>query len=121
MFLLVIVVGMPPHAIAAPPNTPPPAVAQLGSAGTTPLRVVQTLRHSVTAGLSKTMFATSNQINSSTITVEVLPTSVNLWEGTWAPGPMDPPMNGVIPSIKSGACCETLSACCRHCVTAVAC
>ena len=107
--LLVLVVGVPQRAAAAPPNVPQPAVAQLGRAGTTTLRVVQTLRHSVTAGLSKTMFATSNQINSSTTTVEVLPTSVHLWEGVWTPGPMDPPMNGIIPSIKSGACCEALS------------
>jgi hypothetical protein len=109
MFLGLLVAGAQQHANALPSHGPPPAAAQLGRAGTTPLHVVQTLRLRSRPGISKTMFATSNQINSSTLAVEVLPTSVHLWEGAWSPGPLDPPMNGIIPPIKSGACCENRS------------
>lgn len=56
------------------------------------------------AGLSKTMFATSNQINSTTLDVVVVTDSVNLWSGSWNPSPLAPPMSGKIPSIASGAC-----------------
>ena len=115
---LLVVAGLQQqHVHALPSHAPPPAVAQLRGVGATPLHVVQTLRLRSSVGISKTMFATSNQINSSTLSIEVLPKSVNLWEGAWAPGPLDPPMNGIIPSIKSGACCEN-SQCCsaRSCL-----
>jgi hypothetical protein len=68
------------------------------------MRLIERLRLRPRSGaaLSKTMFMTSNQINSTTVVVEV--SDVNLWSGAWSPSPLAPPMNGIIPSIASGAC-----------------
>ena len=67
-----------------------PQVARLEVGGVA-LEASQTLRTRANAGLSKTMFATSNQINSSTIIIDVVAASVNLWSGVWSPSPVRPP------------------------------
>ena len=68
------------------------------------IQTISTHRSNSGQQLTKTMFATSNQINSSTIDVTVVPSYVHLYSGAWSPSPLDPPMSGTIPSIASGAC-----------------
>jgi hypothetical protein len=105
LHLVAVVAALVAVALAALPGATAGGVSRLVSPEDGhPLQVVQTLRHRVRAGMSKTMFATSNQINSTTVTVEVLPADLHLWEGAWAPSPLDPPMDGLIRSIASGAC-----------------
>ena len=48
----------------------------------------QTLTITTSTRLTKTMFVSSNQVNSGTVDVVVAPDSVHQWAGAWNPSPV---------------------------------